>query len=1151
MKIPYTGTPIKPNIDGVSKIVISTGDVDKLTGKNEFIMDAAKTGKTPWGGAASNLSAPDYMPGMLRVVDENSSVYLSSPNDETVKSKVLNSGYLKNNSLLTVDPLTHKLTVKAILRNEATANNTEPPIDSCDSISGWSLGTGELRDAGITSSNGKLVIYGITSASGTFRIKKTFPTGTFQNHDFLKFSISSTLYNPGKAYCVISDSPYTGERDWTGLRFALPDSDEHDFVLAINSPQGSVGAMPDNATPMLYSGTNILSFGIVGAANSSPVTITIDNIALDSAIPAKIEFAVPDSLESTSVKLSIHDGSQYNEYCQAGLDTIYSSVSSFPENMTALDGSPFNLMYGSNAGMSLFPKGGPEDTIIGSIGSMTYLAGGSKRIGFSFSLPPYDNGRSKVSSVQFMIELFYADNGKTKIQLVNSLDTVSGLLNLSKNWISLYTPTDSKVHFLSFATKPTSLNYIQNEMGNISDLELDTIEDVSYGQITIKDVDPTASPEYGIPEGTIGWRGPANIVHVQSGGGSTILKNPNYKMGIKYVAPADKTVTNLIVLPAVFTKTYNMPYGPNLEDYYGVVHPDGQPLNNSWTIGLQADDGTGKPDGTYISTGVITGHKQLEWYDVTLSSPVALTRGTTYWIVIQFLSGDVPPENVVINDPPTDSRWMNWFGIYANSNSSNTVYPNNPDPPQNHDSCPLPFNMSGSDHSTNDPLSVTSVKWYNGTSWLIEPNGRNLAVFLVGFDDGTFHGQPYLHNYFSIYGNYKIGQYFRNNGPTVYVNTLQSPWNVGHHDNGSTPNIVYPSGDLEYFLCENDEFGDVIASGTFLTPAQIYCSGLSNGANDRRWYTVDLPELITLESGHSYFLYFQSPDTPNINDSLNQISWQSDAANPFTYDPPTKKPQWILDAVSGATYDGGYAHTHRTQSLGSSMWKDHSSVPGDMEEFYRDMSFRFGYKYPAPQVFESNVPDIFNIDQIDSLIKFVSLYGRYNMEDIIKDGTNQMVVCPLVNSAWEAVTDAVTGLSINFIINNGSDVALSTTLLYSASAGGHKLIIPHENITATGRYTCIIKGSNIRDYILDGLIVLPQSDDTLDLMSIFDELMGPTKHTNPGTYGRMFYILYCAIVGGTINTKTMRAILDELGNTMVTNTLTSTTDIVTRAGGHE
>jgi len=117
------------------------------------------------------------------------------------------------------------------------------------------------------------------------------------------------------------------------------------------------------------------------------------------------------------------------------------------------------------------------------------------------------------------------------------------------------------------------------------------------------------------------------------------------------------------------------------------------------------------------------------------------------------------------------------------------------------------------------------------------------------------------------------------------------------------------------------------------------------------------------------------------------------------------------------------------------------------------------------------------------------------MADIIMDGTDQMIVCPLVDAEWAAVTAAVTDLAINLIINNGSDINLVTagaTLTYSATAGGHKLVIPHASITATGRYTAKISGTNIQNYVLDGLI-LGDSGFVISPQVAYNQIVGTSK----------------------------------------------------------
>jgi hypothetical protein len=92
-----------------------------------------------------------------------------------------------------------------------------------------------------------------------------------------------------------------------------------------------------------------------------------------------------------------------------------------------------------------------------------------------------------------------------------------------------------------------------------------------------------------------------------------------------------------------------------------------------------------------------------------------------------------------------------------------------------------------------------------------------------------------------------------------------------------------------------------------------------------------------------------------------------------------------------------------------------------------------------------------------------------------------MIVVPCVtdDGTFTLVTEAITGLAINFIINNGSDVDLSSaSFSYSATAKGHKLIITAatlSGVTDTSSFKCTITGTGIRDNVLEGMIWFPQS----------------------------------------------------------------------------
>ena len=90
---------------------------------------------------------------------------------------------------------------------------------------------------------------------------------------------------------------------------------------------------------------------------------------------------------------------------------------------------------------------------------------------------------------------------------------------------------------------------------------------------------------------------------------------------------------------------------------------------------------------------------------------------------------------------------------------------------------------------------------------------------------------------------------------------------------------------------------------------------------------------------------------------------------------------------------------------------------------------------------------------------------------LLKNDTDQMIVIPLFDENGDQYTGSVTNLVVNFILNGGTDVTLSTTCVYSATAGGHKLTIPSANITALGKYSACVTGDEIGTVLLDGLVI--------------------------------------------------------------------------------
>ncbi|MCQ6963436.1 hypothetical protein [Methanolobus chelungpuianus] len=365
--------------------------------------------------------------------------------------------------------------------------------------------------------------------------------------------------------------------------------------------------------------------------------------------------------------------------------------------------------------------------------------------------------------------------------------------------------------------------------------------------------------------------GPVNEINILSGGSSNLLKSPTAKMAIKYVAPADITLDEVMLLP-------------------GCDFPEtDQPL---WGVQIQTNSGS-YPSGTVLGKGTLSNPKDRIWSTVDISPNVALKKGQTYWIVVQYLSG------------PTPTSTKSWVGFYASKSTdgiSGDIY--------------LPYDYNGENKGRNDKVARTNVAYFDGKKWNTDPSERNMPNFVLIFTDGTYHGQPYRHNYAMIYGTNKVGQVFTNYDQEKVITQISMPWNTFH----ATGSSVRPKDDLYYYICENDYNGKVISSGVFLSADEVYVSGSGTGVFDRRWYTLTLKDPILLEKGKTYFMYFSSPK------STKASRWCTDAGNSLIDVDPA-----LQSILSSATYDGTSSYVVRT----SGSWSDAVTDIG------RDMSFKF------------------------------------------------------------------------------------------------------------------------------------------------------------------------------------------------------------------
>lgn len=415
MKLPTPSAPYSPvyvhgesiTIETEGKVlVLPTGNADALPSFNEYTLNSNRLSiaESPFGGLKGSGS-PDYCVGTVNIIDSDG-IYLSDLNGQN-SSKTLTAGKLKELNLMSVDTVNHAITEEFIVANTAESNNPVV-IDACDATTGWSgvsLGTGTL-----TSENGKLKIVGTTDANGRIRTYKRF-TNVFAGKDFCTFTINAS--QNCNLYFIIANTPYTGEKFWSGPRFPISANTDTKFCLPVHAPAGSLGSLPSSGS-LTSDGVDAvvdIYIGISGATPSSEVTVYIDNITADVARPTYLEIQVPDYLADTSAQIYTHNGTAYQLCSTHSLDGAYSQVSQTSANCTFLDGTKLDDVYGTGAGRAVFPKGSAAATVNGSTGSLTYSEnrGTDKRIGLKVDLPPSDNERTNFNKVRAKLVINYTD----------------------------------------------------------------------------------------------------------------------------------------------------------------------------------------------------------------------------------------------------------------------------------------------------------------------------------------------------------------------------------------------------------------------------------------------------------------------------------------------------------------------------------------------------------------------------------------------------------------------------------------------------------------------------------------------------------------------------------------------------------------------
>lgn len=246
----------------------------------------------------------------------------------------------------------------------------------------------------------------------------------------------------------------------------------------------------------------------------------------------------------------------------------------------------------------------------------------------------------------------------------------------------------------------------------------------------------------------------------------------------------------------------------------------------NYRFGLQADNGSGKPSGTYLGSGTNSGNS-TGWQTASLPIPVNIVKGSTYHIVVK--------------------RETNISKSFLALSPKNLL---------------VPF-----DNSTDPNLNVL---WSTngGSSWTVQ---EQTPVFMIRDTGNKYYGVSY-HNYNDtnaslslIYGNNRRGQIFQ------YTSENATLENISFYVSRVSNNMPEDNLYLSLFdVTDNKE----IASTTFL----------SRIASSRTyaWVSASLPTGQLLEKNKYYRLVLYSPLTSSgrayhfpVMENINNVAQNS------------------------------------------------------------------------------------------------------------------------------------------------------------------------------------------------------------------------------------------------------------------------------------
>lgn len=227
-------------------------------------------------------------------------------------------------------------------------------------------------------------------------------------------------------------------------------------------------------------------------------------------------------------------------------------------------------------------------------------------------------------------------------------------------------------------------------------------------------------------------------------------------------------------------------------------------LNNppTYRFGLQADNGSGRPSGTYLAYGdlrpTLTG-----WQTIALNQPLNLIKGQTYHLVVSWQSGQIGTNR--------------YIALRRTSPSNNLI----------------PYDQ------VSDPEANVLTSTNGGNNW---QTTNFQPLYQLTFQDNDSEGNPY-ENFMEmpVYGNFFQGQKL-----TLAENKEFSEISFYIRRFGSQQPL-----DNLYFTIDNLTDNARLINGVLAAASAV--------GTTYAWQTYQFPQRIHLEKDKTYQLYLSSP----------------------------------------------------------------------------------------------------------------------------------------------------------------------------------------------------------------------------------------------------------------------------------------------------